>query len=127
MATSLIFDHYNQIDMSSFECLYLLSNPYLQIIEVKRINLPDTASVEQKFLWLKIDTKTLDVSALNFSSMDSAGAVQERYFQQGYLKFNEQTGTFIEKYNSAQHPLQRLEPQHLEQRVQQAITAFLSF
>lgn len=123
--TSLIFGGYNQINMHSFECLYLLSNPHFHIIEVKRIDLPDTASAEQKFLWLKIDTKTLDVSQLNFRSMDSAGTVEERYFEQGYLKFNDQTGTFIEKYNSAQHPLHRLGLQNLEQRIQQAIASFI--
>ena len=125
LPASLIFGGYNQIHMHSFECLYLLSNPYLHIIEVKRIDLPDTSSAEQKFLWLKIDAKTLDVSPLNFSSMDSAGTVEERYFEQGYLKFNEQTGTFIEKYNSAQHALQRLGTQDLDQRIQQAITNFI--
>lgn len=111
--------------MHSFEYLYLLSNPYLHIIEVKRVDLPDTASAQQKFLWLKIDAKTLEVSQLDFRSMDSAGAVEERYFEQGYLKFNEQAGTFIEKYNSAQHPLQRLGTQDLHQRIQQAITTFI--
>lgn len=111
--------------MHSFECLYLLSNPHFHIIEVKRIDLPDTASAEQKFLWLKIDTKTLDISQLDFRSMDSAGTVEERYFEQGYLKFNDQTGTFIEKYNSAQHPLHRLGLQNLEQRIQQAIASFI--
>lgn len=111
--------------MHSFECLYLLSNPHFHIIEVKRIDLPDTASAEQKFLWLKIDAKTLEVSQLDFRSMDSAGTVEERYFEQGYLKFNEQTGTFIEKYNSAQHSLHRLDPQNLEQRIRQAIASFI--
>lgn len=125
MATSLIFGISNQINMPSFECLYLLSNTYLHIIEVKRLDLPDTASVEQKFLWLKMEAKTLHISPLTFRSMDSAGTLEERYFEQGYLKFNVQTGTFIEKYNSAQHALQLLDPKHPDQRIQQAIAAFL--
>jgi hypothetical protein len=126
LPTSLIFGGYNQIDMHSFECLYLLSNPYLHIIEIKRIDLPDTASAEQKFLWLKVDAKTLMVSQLEFRSMDSAGTVEERYFEQGYLKFNEKTGAFIEKYNSAQHPLQRLDPSDLDQRIQEAVASLLT-
>jgi hypothetical protein len=59
--------------------------------------------------------------------MDSSGEIEERYFEQGYLKFNHTTGTFIEKYNSAQHPLDRRMEWKLSSALENAIIDFLTF
>lgn len=93
--------------MQKFECLYFLENFNMFIIEIKRTGLPSDAEISSLFKWLRIDKETLNISQLTFGSMDSAGELEERYFNEGYLKFNQNTGTFIEKYNSAQHPLDR--------------------
>lgn len=93
--------------MPAFKCLYLLENFYLHILEIKRTDLEETAPASAMFRWLKIDKETNLVTDLSFRSMDSAGEVEERYFEEGFLKFNATIGTFIEKFNSAQHPLQR--------------------
>ncbi|WP_316767496.1 hypothetical protein [Pedobacter frigiditerrae] len=84
-----------------------MENFYLYILEIKRTDLPKDAGAEAIFKWLMVDKETLTITPLSFSSMDSAGEIEERYFEEGYLKFNNSIGTFIEKYNSAQHPLDR--------------------
>ena len=111
--------------MPKFECLFFLENFYLQLIEVKRIDLPEDADISEKFKWLWIDKETIQISPLNFTAMDSAGEIEERYFEEGYLKFNNSTGTFIEKYNSAQHPLDRRMDFRIGTALENAITEFL--
>lgn len=93
--------------MPNFKCLYHLENYDLYIIEIKRTDLSNDAPIADRFKWLKISKETLEITPLNFASMDSAGEIEERYFEEGYLKFDSKTGTFIEKYNSAQHALER--------------------
>jgi hypothetical protein len=113
--------------MPKFECLYFLENPSIQLIEIKRNDLSSDAEISQKFRWLRINKESMQVSMLEFSSMDSSGEIEERYFQQGYLKFNLTTGTFIEKYNSAQHPLDRRLEWKLSSALENAISDFLAF
>ena len=93
--------------MPNFECRYHLENYDLYIIEIKRTDLDNDAPIADRFKWLKINKETLEITQLNFASMDSAGEIEERYFEEGYLKFDSKTGTFIEKYNSGQHALER--------------------
>ncbi len=93
------------MNMPVFECLFFLENTSMYIIEVKRTDLPADAEPSHKFKWLRIAKTDLETETLIFQSMDSAGDLEERFFEQGYLKFNEIEGTFIEKYNSGQHPL----------------------
>ena len=112
--------------MPRFECLFFLENFYLQIIEVKRTDLPESVEASEKFKWLRIDKKTMQISQLHFASMDSSGEIEERYFSEGYLKFNSATGTFIEKYNSAQHPLDRITDFRISSSLENAISDFLS-
>ncbi|RZL18210.1 MAG: hypothetical protein EOO96_27965 [Pedobacter sp.] len=103
--------------MPQFECLFFLENSLLYIVEIKRTDLAEDADIAEKFKWLIINKDTLAIKELHFNSMDSSGEIEERYFQEGYLKFNATTGTFIEKYNSAQHPLDR----RLDFRLQDAL------
>lgn len=89
----------------NFECLYFLENTDLYILEIRKTTAPIDAEPAAKFRWLKIGKEKLDISPFTFAAMDSAGEIEERFFEEGYLKFNHTDGTFIEKYNSAQHPL----------------------
>ena len=112
--------------MANFQCLYFLENFNLWIIELKRLDLPEDAATGDKFKWLLIDKQTLKISPMDFSSMDSSQQIEERFFQQGYLKFNDSTGTFIEKYNSAQHPLDRRKDFKISTALENAIIEFLT-
>ncbi|MDQ8051953.1 MAG: hypothetical protein REI78_02955 [Pedobacter sp.] len=112
--------------MPTFKCLYLLENFYLYIIEVKRTDLADDAPASEKFKWLKIDKASNKTTQITFRSMDSSGEIEERYFEEGFLKFNNTIGTFIEKYNSAQHPLERKDIDNLNDQTVEAIESFLN-
>jgi hypothetical protein len=111
--------------MSNFECLYFLENFYLYIIEIERTNLLEQADSSEKFMWLRIDKETLEITRLTFRSMDAAGEIEERYFEEGFLKFNNEIGTYIEKYNSAQHPLDHRKNFRLSTALVNAINSFL--
>lgn len=88
-----------------FECLYLLDSSEFYLLEIKRNDLNDYAPISDKFKWFKITKDNFSTVQMTFRSMDSSGQVEERYFEEGFLKFNNEEGTFIEKYNSAQHAL----------------------
>lgn len=88
-----------------FEPLYFLESEELYVIEIKRNDLNEYAAIADKFQWLLISKSTLAITRLHFRSMDSSEEVEERFFEEGFLKFNTTNGTYIEKYNSAQHTL----------------------
>ncbi|RZM29171.1 MAG: hypothetical protein EOO88_06025 [Pedobacter sp.] len=111
--------------MFNFECLHLLENFHLSIVEVKRLDLEADASVSERFIWLRIDKDSGAICQLTFRSMDAASEIQERYFEQGFLKFNATIGTYIEKFNSAQHPLEVLDISGLSEESRTAITGYL--
>ncbi len=89
----------------AFKILYHLENGTHHILEIKRTDLDASADPSDVFKWLYIDKQSLTINQLWFKSIDSSDHVEERYFEQGYLKFNSKEGTFIEKFNSAQHQL----------------------
>ncbi|WP_443943916.1 hypothetical protein ACJVDH_13405 [Pedobacter sp. AW1-32] len=94
---------------SIYEILYLFESPNLAITEIKRLDLAADADISDVYHWLYLDKKTGELLKLWFRSMDSSMEIEERYFEQGYLKFNHNKATFIEKYNSAQHNLDKRE------------------
>ncbi|KQS32278.1 hypothetical protein [Pedobacter sp. Leaf194] len=90
---------------SSYQILYLFENPDILITEIKRLDLPADAKADELYHWLFLEKSSLSFIKLWFRSMDSSSEIEERYFEQGYLKFNETEATYIEKYNSSQHKL----------------------
>ncbi len=91
--------------LPAYKILYLFESPSLFITEIKRLNMPEGAELSEIFHWLYLDRKSGALIKLWFRSLDSSPAIEERFFEQGYLKFNTAEATFIEKYNSAQHSL----------------------
>lgn len=110
----------------TFTCLYFLENTDIYLMEVMREDLANDAPISERLKWLRIDKETLVITTLIFNAMDSAGVIEERFFEQGYLKFNESEGTYIEKYNSAQHPLARRMVYRLSTPLKNAISEYLS-
>lgn len=113
-----------KLAMPTFVCLYVLENSDQYILEIKRSDLIDTAPAAERFRWMKIDRQNNQTTDLTFRSMDAAGEVEERYFEQGFLKFNKETGTFIEKFNSPQHQLHRI-GNEIPKELERIITAYL--
>lgn len=88
---------------SSVSCRHILENTDHYIVEVKKIKEGD---LFESFEWLKISKDLLQINALHLKAIDSSREVEERFFDEGYLKFNLKTGIFIEKFNSGQHQYQ---------------------
>lgn len=109
----------------SFKCLYHLANDSLCIFEIKRTDLPIDAIKSDIYKWLMYNKLSGEVTQLIFNSSDASEDVQERYFDQGYLKFSHQSGTFIEKFNSAQHQLSNYNQQDIPANLMTAIQDFL--
>lgn len=109
----------------AFNCLYYLEDGKTCIVEIKRTDLTADADISEVFRWLMVDVQSAKVSGLDFRSLDRSDNVEERFFDQGYLKFNPEQGTFIEKFNSAQHQLENKTKTELPSNIRTAIAHFL--
>jgi hypothetical protein len=110
---------------SIFDTLYFLEAEHFYLLEIKRNDLAEDAPVEQRFKWLRIDKQTDLITELTFSSMDSSEEIEERFFEQGFLKFSAISGTFIEKYNSAQYPLENISSNALPTDIHDMVRDYL--
>jgi len=93
---------------SKYKILYFFQNADTAILEIQRLGLPDNADAESTYHWLYFDKITGSLIKLWFRSMDSSTEIEERYFEQGYLKFNKTEATYIEKHNSSQQKLNNM-------------------
>ena len=91
-----------------YKILYFFQNSDTTILEIQRLGLPENADAEATYHWLYFDKITGSLIKLWFRSMDSSTEIEERYFEQGYLKFNKTEATYIEKHNSSFRKLKRL-------------------
>jgi hypothetical protein len=98
---------------ASINCKRVLENTDHYLLEVKKIEIGD---LYESYYWLKISKDQYQVSILNLKAIDSSRDVEERFFDEGYLKFNADQGIFIEKFNSGQHQYQILNSIEAEKR-----------
>lgn len=91
--------------LSDFKILRFFDSSSLAIVELKRLGLPDSTPGSAIQYWLMLDKHQDKLSLIDLRSIDSSGEVEERFFDQGFLKYNTTEATFIEKFNSAQHRL----------------------
>lgn len=110
----------------AFTCPHYLENELYCVLEIKRRNFDPQTTISLPDQWVYVDKQNLKISPLTLRSVDSSGEIQERFFDQGYLKFNGQNGTFIEKFNSAQHQLENKTGKDPAVEIQEAIILFLS-
>ena len=89
----------------TYEILHFFESPALFIAEIKVQGVNNDVDLSLKFHWLYYDRVNGALIKLWFKSMDSSPSVEERYFEQGFLKFTAVSATFIEKFNSSQHTL----------------------
>jgi len=95
----------SEIEPDRFSCNYYLANNELAIVEIREIRNNQIVISPLQTIWFKIDVLTYLASPLNLLAKDSSSQIEERYFAQGFLKFGELDGNFIEKFNLAQHSL----------------------
>jgi len=109
----------------AFTCIYFLENTDTYILEIKRNDLSQDEDISKIYQWMRVSKDFLQTSPLTFRSMDSSLEVEERYFEEGFLKFNRDSGTFIEKYNSAQHSLAARNSQEIPPDLTEVINNYL--
>jgi len=110
---------------SNYKIRYLFENADTLIMEIQRLDLRDDADISQIYHWLYFDRLTSSMVKLWFRSMDSSAEIEERYFEQGYLKFSDTEATFIEKYNSSQHRLINHSKQECSEETRELISEYL--
>lgn len=109
----------------AFTCIYFLENTDTYILEIKRNDLPQDEDISKIYQWMRVSKDFQQASPLTFRSMDSSLEVEERYFEEGFLKFNRNDGTFIEKYNSAQHKLEAKSSHEIPNELTEVINNYL--
>ncbi|WP_316799712.1 hypothetical protein [Pedobacter frigidisoli] len=93
--------------LSNFEIKRLFDNDQLIIVEIKIAGSAQELYAADQYEWFYLEKNSKALIKLWLNSRDSSPAVEERFFEQSYLKFNRTQATYIEKYNSAQHTLSR--------------------
>jgi hypothetical protein len=108
---------------ASISCKRILENTDHYLMEVKKI---DVGEIYENYYWLKITKDQFDVSPLNLKAIDSSREVEERFFDEGYLKFSADQGIFIEKFNSGQHQYQILNNVEAENMFMPALQSYFA-
>lgn len=114
-----------QTQISLFVYQYVFESSAFYFLEIKKNNYA-TGNTNGNYQWFKIKKSNLKITTLNLRFVDSSTFVEERFFDEGYLKFNISTGTYIEKYNSAQHSLAPISSAAMPSSVHQAVTDFIA-
>lgn len=89
-----------QID---FACHEFLDNTNLVILE---ISLPEGNDDKRRYEWLLINKHSLAIQRMTLKTKDSSSSVQERFFDLGFLKYDTQSGVFIEAAGKDFHHLE---------------------
>jgi len=95
----------------------LFENTNTLLIELNVYDLPIPEEASTSSYWLLYDKISEGMIKLWLRSVDSSSEIEERYFEQGYLKFNKMEGTYIEKFNSAQHKLSKRSELQISQQM----------
>jgi len=109
----------------NYKILYLFENTEVLITEIQRLDLAADADISAVYHWLFLDKRNQNMVKLWFRSMDSSADVEERYFEQGYLKFSQNEATFIEKYNSSQYKLSNNSKRKADTKIMSLIEEYL--
>jgi len=109
----------------TYRVLYLLTSPNLHLLEIQRLDLPNTTPSNALYQWLRYVPTSNQLTPLTFVSMHSAPPFEERVFEQGELHFSDMEGVFRPAGTSKAFALHRdflpdLLPQLAEQLAQQA-------
>jgi len=110
---------------SAYKVVYLFENPDLVITKIKLASAPVGGNSWDGFHWLYFDKLSQSLVKLWFYSSDSSSAIEERYFEQGYLKFSDTEATFIEKFNSSQHKLVNYSRRPVSAEIEDLIDGYL--
>ncbi|WP_120498344.1 hypothetical protein [Kiloniella sp. EL199] len=105
-----------------FQTLFYFSNEDINLVEIKRLDLPATAAKSDIFHWILIN-QDHSIQKLIFVSMSEENGFQSREFEEGKLRFNEDLG-FYETETS--HPLKCHQPDNLSNTLVSLLENYLS-
>jgi hypothetical protein len=108
-----------QID---FDCHDFFDNTNLCILE---ISLPEDGSNGRRYEWLLISKENLSIKRMLLRNRDSSSSVQERFFDLGFLKFDTQSGVFIEAAAKDLHHLEHKGCEDIPKDYLYAVNAYL--
>ena len=108
-----------QID---FDCHEFLDNTNLAILE---ISLPEDDSNKRRYEWLLIDKQSLAIKRMNLKTSDSSSSVQERFFDLGFLKYDTESGIFIEAAAKDLHHLEHKGCEDIPKEYLSAVNTYL--
>ncbi|WP_321330792.1 hypothetical protein [uncultured Bacteroides sp.] len=77
-----------------YEVLFFLENESVAIVEIKRTDLPESATPDMKYHWVRCTKSNHLVDLFTFWKMNATDELQERWFEQGELKFSPLSGYF---------------------------------
>ncbi|TCC99916.1 hypothetical protein [Pedobacter psychroterrae] len=109
-----------QID---FHCHEFLDNTNLAILE---ISLQENDGNERRYEWLLIGKENLCIERMLLKTRDSSSSVQERFFDLGFLKYDSQSGVFIEAAAKDLHHLEHKGCDDIPQEYLSAVTGYLT-
>jgi (E)-4-hydroxy-3-methylbut-2-enyl-diphosphate synthase len=89
-----LIEKYNVLKNNRYEILFFLENDSIALLEVKRLDLDETADTSQRYQWFLVEKKLQSLSPLTFVAMTNDDKRHERVFEQGTLQFDELQGTF---------------------------------
>lgn len=94
--------------MIPIRTLFLLENDTTIVLEIKRLDLPDTADKSSVYHWLYYQKESKQVIPLVFRSMSSTDTgIQIREFADAHLEFNDSEGVIT--FNNVSTALSRVE------------------
>lgn len=109
-----------------FDTLYYLDSKEISILEIKRLDQPAGSTVDQIFHWLLFNKETKQIQHLTFRSLDSSSVLEERFFVEGFLKFSETEGTYIQKFNSGQFEVKNRSTEPLPEVIKEAVQRYFN-
>lgn len=108
-----------QID---FDCHDFFDNMSLCILE---ISLLTGDSEKRLYKWLIINKSNLSIKPMLLKTRDGSAAVQERFFDMGFLKYDAVSGVFIEAAAKDVHHLEHKGCEEIPSDYLSAIKAYL--
>lgn len=85
-----------------FECHDFFDNTNLCILQISWV---DHTTQEKRLEWLLVTKITASIKKMQLRNSDASRAVQERYFDLGFLKYGGSSGVFIESAAKDLHHL----------------------
>ncbi len=104
------------------ETRFFLDSQDLALVEIKRTGLPKETDKSKIYFWFLLTKSPRRIQKLDFISMTSDNAFEERIFQQGKLRFTHTEGWFLS--DTQKYRLKNITGEDLPEEIKQMILSF---